>query len=139
MSYQIVIDESPASDDVRFVHRGLVQHNVARSAITDGRDLAVFVRNTAGELLGGICAWTWGSCMEVEYAWLDERVRGSGIGREIIQKLEETAAARGCTVSVVDTYSFQAPNFYHKMGYEVIAEIDGYPDDVKKFILRKEI
>jgi GNAT superfamily N-acetyltransferase len=46
-------------------------------------------------LLAGVYGWLWGECLEVDYLWVAERVRGQGIGRELMHKLEEAAKTRG--------------------------------------------
>jgi ribosomal protein S18 acetylase RimI-like enzyme len=40
-------------------------------------------------------------------------------------------------VFYLTTLSFQAPGFYRKHGYGVLARIDGYPDGIIKFLMHK--
>jgi hypothetical protein len=51
---------------------------------------------------------------------------------------EGRAVERGCHSAWVDTFSFQAPGFYRKLGYEVFGELD-YPPEHKRFFLRKRL
>lgn len=49
------------------------------------------------------------------------------------------AAQRGCRTVYMDTFSFQAPAFYHGRGYAVAAELRGFPDGIVKFLLVKPL
>ena len=51
---------------------------------------------------------------------------------------ERRAVERGCHSAWVDTFSFQAPGFYPKLGYEPFGELD-YPPDFKRIFLRKQL
>ncbi len=39
----------------------------------------------------------------------------------------------------LDTFSFQAPQFYYRLGYQIACRFDGFPDGESKFILRKSL
>jgi len=43
--------------------------------------------------------------------------------------LEQAAVERGATVVYLDTFSFQAPEFYRRCGYAVALRIDGFRTD----------
>jgi hypothetical protein len=49
-----------------------------------------------------------------------------------------TQDARGCHSARLDTFSFQAPEFYRRMGYEVFGVLD-YPPDHKRIFLKKQL
>ena len=40
---------------------------------------------------------------------------------------EDKAVERGCKYAFIDTFSFQAPDFYPKMGYKEIYILDDCP------------
>ena len=52
---------------------------------------------------------------------------------------EATAIERGCRLIYLDTFTFQAPEFYYGLGYEIACQLDGFPDGGSKFILRKTL
>jgi hypothetical protein len=45
----------------------------------------------------------------------------------------------GCTVFYLTTLSLQGPGFYRKHSYAARGEIRGYPDDIAKFLMVKEL
>lgn len=46
--------------------------------------------------------------------------------------------ARGCSTFYLTTLSFQAPDFYRRHGYAVLASIAGYPDGIVKYLMRRD-
>jgi hypothetical protein len=51
---------------------------------------------------------------------------------------EARALERGCHSAWVDTFSFQAPGFYPKLGYQAFGELD-YPPGHKRIFLQKRL
>jgi GNAT superfamily N-acetyltransferase len=136
--YSIVVDENPPADKIQAVRQHLIEYNASHSRIAEGCELAVYVEDETGTLRGGVVAWLWGACMEVEYVWLDESLRGRSWGRSLFQRVEGLARERNCQTIVLDTYSFQAPEFYRKLGFQTLGVVEGYPDGITKvFMVRK--
>ncbi len=71
--------------------------------------LTVRVTDEAGELIGGLTAWTWGTLASVDMLWVRADQRHAGWGSRLMRAAEEEAARRGCTDMIVSTYTFQAP------------------------------
>ncbi|MCL2855728.1 MAG: GNAT family N-acetyltransferase [Defluviitaleaceae bacterium] len=81
---------------------------------------------------GEVVACIWGevhfkTVLYIDILWVKEGHRNKGYGAILMKDVEEKAIATGCTLSVVDTYSFQAPGFYEKLGYTVFGTIDDCP------------
>jgi len=81
---------------------------------------------------GEVVACIWGevyfkSVLYIDILWVKEGHRHKGYGVALVKDIEEKAAKMGCTLSIVDTYSFQAPKFYEKMGYTVFGTIHDSP------------
>ena len=67
---------------------------------------------------------------------MSDALRGKGIGRKLMADAEARALERGCHSAWVDTFSFQAPGFYPKLGYEVFGELD-YPPHKRIFLQKR--
>jgi GNAT superfamily N-acetyltransferase len=67
---------------------------------------------------------------EVKSMFVAERFRGLGLGRRILARLDEIAAARGCSAVRLDTSAYLTPAvaLYRSAGYR---EIPAYNDNPK--------
>ncbi|MGN6131950.1 MAG: GNAT family N-acetyltransferase [Nocardioidaceae bacterium] len=93
-----------------------------------------------GELVAGLSGWTWGQAAGIAMTWVDEGSRGTGLGASLITAFEDEARKRGCTHAFVTSFTFQAPAFYQRLGYEEIFRWESVPttgrDDVH---MRKDL
>ena len=74
-----------------------------------------------------------------EALWVDANQRGQGLGSRLVATGEELGRARGCHGAHLTTYSFQAPEFYERRGYERFGELHDYPGDRSMVFLRKKL
>ena len=109
------------------------------------RDVAAPVELTVrieadGELVAGASGWTWGEAAGIAMTWVGGGHRGGGLGSRMLGAFEDEARRRGCTHVFVTSFTFQAPDFYRRLGYEEIFRWHSVPthghDDVH---LRKEL
>ncbi len=133
------IDNHPSRQVIQALRQALVEFNIATASIDDSRNLAVLIHDATGRLQGGIAGKVWGQCLEIDYLWVDAKLRGRGYGTQLLQTMEQEARSSGCHSAVLDTYSFQAPVFYQKLGYRVLGSVDGYPQGYQKVFLKKTL
>ncbi len=129
----------PDAGNVELLKDRLYEYNVAKTGIDDGKLLGIFLRDDRGEIFAGLYGWTWGGCLDVQQLWVREDARGRGHGRRLLQAAECEAVARGCRQATLDTHCFQAPEFYRRLGYEVVGVLEGYPRGHRKYYLRKTL
>ena len=115
----------------------LVAYNDAQAGPGNSRALVIAVRDGAGAVVGGLWGWTSYEWLFTQLLVVPEALRGRGIGRELMQRAEDEALARGCRGAWLDTFEFQARGFYERIGYEVFGEIPDYPLGYARFFLRK--
>ncbi|MFJ9979798.1 GNAT family N-acetyltransferase [Streptomyces cyaneofuscatus] len=102
--------------------------------------LEVWALDEHGTVAGGLTGRTWAYWLHVELLWVDARHRGSGLGSQLLAEAERVARTeRACTRSRLETWDFQAPDFYRKQGYEEIGRVEDYPPGVTEFILTKRL
>jgi len=131
-----LIPVDPAPGDVQYLEDRIYEFNASTTGITDGEWLAFFVREH-DRIVAGICGNTWGGTCELRQFWVEESKRHLGLGTKLFQAAEREARRRGCTQIVLMTFSFQAPAFYEKHGFEVIATIDNDPHGHRNLLMRK--
>ncbi|NOT57919.1 MAG: GNAT family N-acetyltransferase [Deltaproteobacteria bacterium] len=134
---EFVIDTEPTPNDVQYLEDRLYEFNTSVTGITDGAYLAIFVRDEQNRIVAGICGNTWGECCEIRQFWVEESRRKQGLGTELFEAAEQEARRRGCTRMLLMTFSFQAPAFYARHGFEVLAVVDDHPRGHRNFLLRK--
>ncbi|MED7823696.1 GNAT family N-acetyltransferase [Streptomyces chiangmaiensis] len=100
--------------------------------------LHVWALDAAGELAGGLVGHTWMTWLYVAYLWVDDRHRGTGLGTRLLAEAERVAREeRVCTAARLETWDFQAPEFYKKQGYDVVCVIPDYPPGITEYTLTK--
>ena len=65
--------------------------------------------------------------------------RGQGLGKQLMEKAELRAKEKRCSLIHLNTFDFQAPEFYKKLGYTVFGELNNSPTGHKMYFLKKDI
>jgi ribosomal protein S18 acetylase RimI-like enzyme len=56
-----------------------------------------------------------------------DEFRGKGYGSKVMQAAEKEARRRGVKNVYLDSFSFQAPGFYKKLGYREFGKLKNFP------------
>ena len=134
---KLVLEDLTDLKDVQFLDHALHEFNSSQTGIDDARRLAIFVRDEGGQIVAGLSGWTFYSCLAVDLLWVREDLRTQGFGGRLLRVAEDEAMTRGCHQVQLDTFDFQAPEFYRKHGYEVFGVLDGFAGNHKRYYLRK--
>jgi GNAT superfamily N-acetyltransferase len=134
-SYIVTLTDSPDPADKQAVNDGLNAFNIQLAGEDNYRPLAIFLRDDQNNLIGGLLGETFWNWLHISILWLREDARGQGYGQQMVAMAEQEAVKRGCTDSFVDTLSFQAPDFYRKLGYVEFGRQDGLPPGYARYYL----
>lgn len=137
--YLISIEDQPSKADTQTLIRNLVSYNDTQAEKENWRGLALFIRNSRGEIMGGISGHTHWGWLFIGHLWVAEKLRGQGYGTNLMVQAEQEAAHRGCRHAYLDTFDFQALGFYEKLGYEVFGFLEDFPADHRRYFLRKRL
>lgn len=139
MSLVFSVHDQVTLEDAAAVDAGLDAANIAAGPIRDVRRLAAMAHSADGLPVGGAVGRTWGECCELQQLWVSDAHRQQGVGSRLLRNFEERASARGCALVYLDTFSFQAPEFYKAHGYEVVFEVRGYTQGVVRYTMTKRL
>jgi GNAT superfamily N-acetyltransferase len=136
--YAWSVTDDPAAGDAGVVDAGLAAFNHEASDLAAIRRLACFAKSPAGEVVAGAVGRSWGTAFELQQMWVRSDLRRQGLGSRLVRRFEEAARGRGATLLYLDTFTFQAPAFYEKLGFRIACELPGFPQG-SKFILTKPL
>lgn len=136
-AYKIIVDHTPSQADKDAVAEGLVVEYERLMGQSRDKEFSVFLKNDSGEILGGIQAQFDSESVYLETLWVDQKLRNQGYGTKLINAAEQEAVKHGCVFSTLDTWDFQAEDFYLKNGYKPVGEIKKYWREHSRIFLRK--
>lgn len=114
-------------------------YNQSKREPSKSEPLNIYVEDAQGNLIAGMVAETFGHWLEIEYLYVQENLRGQGLGSNILNRAEKEARERKCKYSFVNTYQFQAPDFYKKHGYEEVFALKEYPYTGERYYYTKAL
>jgi GNAT superfamily N-acetyltransferase len=135
-----IVSDPHASESLKqVVVDHLDTYNIALTGLQEYSPVNFFLRDQEDEVMGGLLAQIWGGVLYVRILWVSEALRGRGFGRRLMEAAEQRAVERGCRHVFLDTFSFQAPGFYEKLGYQLYAKADDWPVGHAHHFLRKDL
>lgn len=134
-----VVVESRNPKVARQLWRGLSRFNRDAAGPFRYSRTVLTARNKSGGIVGGVILQSYWLETYVELLWLSERARGQGLGRELILEAVRRARGRGSRLMHLSTYSFQAPDFYEKLGFRRCGTISGSPKGAARYFYVKRL
>ncbi len=116
-----------SKQDWDIIRNGLANYSIQYNQPPYAVEPAAFVYRDEKGLVGGLTGWSARNGFDIGALWVSSGVRGQGIGSDLVRAAEELAKKRGCLSIFVWTMSYQAPDFYAKLGFEKVVErpVDG--------------
>lgn len=136
---RLVVPEQALPEHREAVLSPLRAYNIAQAGDPGVQSVAVLIEDDAGTAIGGLwgrIAFGW---LFVELLGLPDAARGGGWGRALMERAESIAREAGCTGIWLDTYDFQAPGFYEKLGFTQFGKIADYPPGHTRFFYQKRL
>jgi GNAT superfamily N-acetyltransferase len=99
----------------------------------------IVIKDQDNQIIAGILTYIYLKCMAVELLWVSQSMRDQGIGSELLRRVESHAKDKGCVFIHLDTFNFQAIDFYIRHGYSEFGRISDYPGEVERYYLKKEL
>lgn len=140
MSNQTILRST--DEDSKYVRNKLIEFNanqLSDDIKNNYEEINLHINDTEGNIVGGLLSvfyWNW---LEVDILWVDQNHRKNGYGSSLLNEIERIARAKKCSFIKLNTFSFQAPDFYKKQGYKIIATINDAPKGHKHYYFLKEL
>ena len=127
--------------DKAFLVDKLVEYNLSQVPATQEEnfvDLSRKVMSEDGKILAGIVVrmYCW-KCIYIDTFWIDESMRGEGLGTLLLEEVERVAKENGSHLIHLDTFDFQAKDFYLAHGYSVFGELEDCPKGHTRYFMSK--
>lgn len=139
MNLRIELSRTPTEDQRHAILQPLIDYNDAKTGGSKSEPFALMVRDEHEAILGGLYGRVIFQWMFIELLSVPEQGRGQGIGSELMAMAEALAKEKNCLGIWLDTFDFQAPEFYKKMGFSQFGEIVDYPPGHKRHFFQKRL
>jgi GNAT superfamily N-acetyltransferase len=128
-SHHLILTEEahPDSDTIRAFKQGVDEFNFAAVGPDSYLPIWIIGRDPSGTVHAGMhahIAWSW---LFLDWLWVAAAYRGHGLGAQFLLRAEAMARDHGCAGVYLNTFSFQAPGFYLRHGYQEIGRLEGMP------------
>jgi ribosomal protein S18 acetylase RimI-like enzyme len=135
------IQSSPLTPDLKkHIYETFARHAIYCTGINglDQDPLAFEIRD--GETLAGcvVIQLFWGQ-LHIKYLFVEESHRNQGIATALMKHALDYGRSQGCTFAFVETMSFQAPDFYQKLGFKIDFTRPGYAKGTSFHYLRMDL
>ena len=134
--YNIVYLDKPAWG---IIGPGINQYNIEQAGDDHAQTLCFVLQAPDEEIVGGVIGSTYWNWLHIDLMWLKKEFRGQGYGHRLLLMAEEEARRRGAKNVYLDTFSFQAPDFYKQHGYEQFGELTDFPAGQQRYFLKKHL
>ncbi|KPF67947.1 hypothetical protein IP84_11960 [beta proteobacterium AAP99] len=137
MDYTLTAHDEVEPEVAQAIEGGVMEFNFTVGPMAGAAQVFACARADDGELIGGASGRRWGDYCELLYLWVKPELRGQRLGSALLTAFEQQARQHGCSVFILDTFTFQAPEFYARHGYTVLHEMPGFPQGNTKYTMRK--
>jgi predicted N-acetyltransferase YhbS len=139
MTLRIERSQNPTDEEREAILTPLRAYNEAQAGPSNAQLLALLIRDDNGEILGGLYGRFFYQWLFIELLSVPEQARGQGMGSKLMQMAEDLAREKECVGIWLDTFEFQAPEFYKRLGYNELGQIADYPPGHKRFFFQKHL
>jgi len=134
--YQISYLDEP---EWGIIGKGIRSYNTQQAGDDGYKSLCFVLRGPDEKVVGGVIGATYWDWLYIDLIWLKEEFRGQGYGHRLLTLAEEEARKRKVKNAYLDTFSFQAPEFYKEHGYRVFGELPNFPVGHQRYFLTKQL
>jgi GNAT superfamily N-acetyltransferase len=136
---ELADEEGVQSSGIKFLDQKIFENSFSEIGHYRYEPFVLILRDDHQNASGGLHGRTGLGWLYIDVLWVAEENRAKGFGTQLMRAAEKEAVRRGCHSSYLYTYSFQQPEFYEKLGYEVFGRLDDFPDGHAKYFMKKSL
>lgn len=115
-------------------------YNFSKAGDPHSETVALLIRDhDTNEVIGGLYGDIFHRWFFIELLAIPEQCRGQGTGSELMRMAETLAREKGCVGMWLDTFDFQAPDFYARHGFTAFGQLDDFPPGHQRFFMQKRL
>ena len=137
--YQIVYVDKPGESEWGTIGPGISRYNEQQAGDDKSQSLCFVLYGPDQEIVGGVIGSTYWNWLHIDLLWLKDKLRGHGHGHRLLMRAEQEARQRGAKNAYLDTFSFQAPDFYKQHGYQIFGELADFPAGHQRYFMTKQL
>jgi GNAT superfamily N-acetyltransferase len=134
--YQITYVDKP---EWSIIGQALTIYNEQKGGEIKEQNLCFVLKGPDQVIVGGVIGETYWEWLHIDLMWVKDELRGRGYGHRLLTLAEDEARQRGAKNVYLDTFSFQAPDFYKQHGYQVFGELQNFPAEHHRYFLTKQL
>jgi ribosomal protein S18 acetylase RimI-like enzyme len=132
-----------SKDEVGLIVDKIVEYNLSKIPLKQEVPILWInriIEDSCGDIIAGINSkmYCW-NCVYIDVLWVKEEHRKEGLGSKLLNEVEKIAKEKECHLIHLDTFDFQAKDFYIKHGYEVFGTLDECPKGHKRYYMKKNL
>ncbi|MGB0908066.1 MAG: GNAT family N-acetyltransferase [Maricaulaceae bacterium] len=139
MTHTTSINPNPTQAKYDALLADLRTHTAKAVGYPDTRSFLITVKDEAGETMGQLWGEVRWHVFHLDIIVVDEAAQEKGVGSELMTAAETLARQEGCFLMWLDTYAFQAREFYEKHGFEVFSSFEGSPPHYPHWFMKKAL
>ena len=131
---EFIVD--PTEQQAAAIERGLDEYNAGVASARSSTPVRAAFLNSGQVMAGIVGAAYWGK-LHIRILWVHPDHQSKGLGSRLMDWAEGRAKELDCASVVVDTMSFQAADFYAKLGYRQFGLSEGYEGGASRHYFEK--
>ena len=137
--YNIVQVAKPDDSAWEFIGGGIHRYNIQKAGDDQGKQVCFILYEPNQEIAGGLIGETHWGWFYINLMFVKDELRGRGYGHRLLTLAEDEARKLGAKNVYLDTFSFQAPDFYKKHGYQIFGELKEFSVGHHRYYLTKQL
>ncbi|UOQ84390.1 GNAT family N-acetyltransferase [Gracilibacillus salinarum] len=136
------INQKTNQKDRDYIREKVIEHNMLNlpdELKTPKEEVCFVIEDEVGDVIGGVTGTMFWNHLHLDFLWVENEFRGKGYGSELLKQIEEVATENECRLIFLDTFSFQAPEFYKRNGYKIFGVIEDHPKGFNQYFLEKRL